>query len=92
MRASGSSAVTWGTRSASLRVKRPVPAPISRASVAPAGRSQSSASGGAGAEPVVVVGDFAEGPAEDGCFLVLLHGFESTENDRWGVGSGLGRG
>ena len=44
IRSSGSTAVTWATRSARSRVRIPVPAPISRTSAAPSGISQSSAS------------------------------------------------
>ena len=45
IRPSGSTAVTWATRSTRSLVRTPVPAPISRTSAALCGRSQSRASG-----------------------------------------------
>ena len=65
----------------------PVPAPISRTSVAPSGINQSSASlEGAGPEPVVLVGHLTEGAAQDGRGLVLAHGRQSTGDARSTVG------
>ena len=80
MRSSGSTAVTWSTRSASSRVRMPVPAPISRTSVASVGKEPVECLGRrAGAEPVVLVRDLSEGPAQDGGVLVLAHARQSSE-------------